>query len=90
MQPQLFSTSLVFAEHQMSRTGCPKTHTGLLLGLNERLQPSDSSCFGMGLGLKVGQGFCSGRCKAGFDKARPWHVWQGEGCVLRQFKKVFF
>lgn len=71
MQPQLFSTSLVFAEHQMSRTGCPKTLIGLLLGLSERHQPCDSLCFAVVLCLKVGQGFCTGSCKAEYDKARP-------------------
>lgn len=80
MQPQLFSTSLIFAEHQMLRTGCPKTHTGLLLGLSERLQLCYSLCFAVVLGLKVGQEFCTGRCKVEFDKARPAKVWQGE-CV---------
>lgn len=52
MQPQLLCTSLVFAEHQMSRTGCPKMHTGQLLGLSERLQPSVTFCFAVVLGLE--------------------------------------
>lgn len=91
MQPQLFSTSLVFVDHRMLGKGCPKTHIGLLLGLNERLQPCDSLCFAVLLDLKVGQGFCTGSCNAEFDQARPAKGMYGRVCVLVPgwFKKVF-
>lgn len=82
----------MFAEHQILRTGCPKTHTGLLLGLSARLQLCYSLCFAVVLALKVGQGCCTGTCKAEFDKARPAKGMYGRVSVFvpRWFKKVLF